>query len=95
MLNKLLIIILLICPSIASEVTLPKPTGNYAVETKALALTDPTRTNLRDTNSRRFMIQFFYPSPKDATHSNQTFPYQPGTLNNGKIDNAHVLAHSK
>jgi hypothetical protein len=86
----MVIVILLVCPSIASEITLPKPAGQYAVGTKAMDITDPTRTQLRDISPRRWMAQVFYPC---QSHT-KTYPYRPGTLNNGMIDEMRVLAHA-
>jgi len=75
----------------ATELILPKPTGPYSVGTQAIEIKDPSRTNLRDKNPRRWMIQAFYPT---EAHK-QTYPYMPSTLDDGSVENTKILAHGK
>lgn len=65
--------------------------GLYDVGTKAIEFKDDTRTMLRDKNSRRWMVQAFYPSAKHEG----TYPYMPGTLKKGKIKGIKVLTYAK
>jgi pimeloyl-ACP methyl ester carboxylesterase len=75
----------------AEPITLPKPTGIYAVGTKAFELKDEKRKMFRGEESRRWMIQAFYPAEKHEG----TYPYMPETLKNGKVVDVEVLAHAK
>lgn len=75
----------------AEKLTLPKPTGIYPVGTKAFEMTDEKRKMFRGEESRKWMIQAFYPVEKHEG----TYPYMPETLKNGKILDIEVLTHAK
>ena len=77
--------------SAATEVVLPRPGGPFSVGTKAIEIMDPQRKMFRDENPRRWMIQAFF--PKEGTEQ-RTYPYMPGTLENGHVLNDSVLAHA-
>lgn len=71
--------------------SLPKPTGLYAVGTETLSLTDTTRTPLRGTETRRWMATIWYPSEQHAG----AYPYMPGTLQEGEVWGVKVMTHAK
>ncbi len=73
------------------ELKLPQPTGVYSVGTKAIEVLDPARTMLRGNNSRRFMIQAFYPSKEHKG----VYPYMPETIDDGLVQGTKVLTWSK
>src|SRR5262249_46559338 len=75
-----------------TSVILPKPTGFYAVGTKAIELKDLNRKMLRDFTQRRWMVQAFYPTD---LQKDKTYPYMPGTLKEGLVGGTYVYAHSK
>jgi hypothetical protein len=73
-----------------SILLLPEPTGPYGVGTVNIELNDTSRTQLRDTNERRWMATAFYPTRK----TNATSSYMFGTLIDGTICGVKVLGHS-
>ncbi|WP_339056734.1 hypothetical protein [Candidatus Regiella endosymbiont of Tuberolachnus salignus] len=75
----------------AKELTLPKPTGIYSVGTQAIELQDPLRLMLRGNETRRWMVQFFYPA---MCHSG-AYPYMPGTLEEGIVEGEKVISFAK
>lgn len=77
---------------LATDILLPPPTGPYSVGTKAIEMKDSSRTMLRDSSQRRWMIQAFYPS---QSPDQQTYPYMPETLKDGLVKGVRVLTHSK
>ncbi|MDP1723119.1 MAG: hypothetical protein Q8L85_00255 [Alphaproteobacteria bacterium] len=75
----------------AETLTLPKPMGIHAIGTKAFEMKDEKRKMFRGEESRRWMVQAFYPAEKHEG----TYPYMPETLKNGKVLDIEVLAHAK
>jgi pimeloyl-ACP methyl ester carboxylesterase len=73
------------------EITLPKPSGPYSVGTKYFELKDESRSMLRDSTQRRWMVQSYYPSEQHLS----TDSYRPETLENGTIADTRVQAHAK
>ena len=69
---------------------LPEPTGPCGVGTVNVELKDSSRTQLRDTNKRRWMATVFYPTRKTKATSSYMF----GTLIDGTICGVKVLDHS-
>jgi dienelactone hydrolase len=74
-------------------IVFPKPTGQYAVGTKAFELHDDSRTLFHNSNPKRWMVQAYY--PMENAPSGVTYPYMPGTLNNGMVEERSVLAHAQ
>lgn len=93
--NKLILLIFCICYSpiafASKSLTLPKPTGSFAIGTKAIEMRDSSRTMLRGNDPRRWMVQAFYPSEEH----DETYPYMPGTLDNGIVQGTKVLSYAK
>lgn len=75
-------------------ITLPTPTGPYCVGTKAISFKDEDRTMPNTSASREWLVQAFYPAICSGT-SSSSYPYMPGTLKDGIIDNNIVMAHAK
>lgn len=80
----------------ATPLTLPQPMGPYGVGTKNIEFKDPTRTQLRSNETRRWMGTVYYPTAK----SDHTSPYMPGTVLGGNvlgyaIPNAQVIQNQK
>lgn len=50
--------------SFSSIITLPNPTGLYGVGSINVELFDPSRTQLRGSEKRRWMATIFYPTTK-------------------------------
>ncbi|WP_010300180.1 carboxylic ester hydrolase [Candidatus Odyssella thessalonicensis] len=73
------------------QLVLPKPTGHYAVGTRAIELMDCSRTLLRSKNKKRLMVQAFYPVLAPAPGKGP-YPYMPATLEEGVVENIQVLA---
>ncbi|MBA3751653.1 hypothetical protein H0X06_02520 [Candidatus Dependentiae bacterium] len=74
------------------EVVLPAPTGTFSVGTKAFELCDCSRTQLRGSGKRRWMVQAWYP----AEHvQDSTFDYMPETLPNSLVNGVKVRAHAQ
>lgn len=73
------------------ELLLPKPSGPYAVGTKAIEIQDPTRKMFRDSSPRRWMVQAYYP----AENHDGVYPYMLETIEDGVLNSTRVLAHSK
>ena len=78
-------------PISAQTIALPRPTGSYAVGTKAIEINDSSRSMLRGAESKRWMIQLFYP----AKAHKGTYSYMPGTIENGEVNDVFVKAHAK
>lgn len=76
--------------SLADTLTLPKPKGTYGVGTVNIELSDPSRTQLRSSEKRRFMATVFYPTDKNQN----THPYMPGTIEDGIVRGQQVLGHA-
>ncbi len=76
--------------SLADTLILPGPKGSYGVGTFNTELSDPSRTQLRSSEKRRFMATIFYPTNK----SQNTYPYMPGTLDDGIVRGQQVLGHA-
>ncbi|RZI47036.1 hypothetical protein [Candidatus Finniella inopinata] len=75
----------------SATVTLPSPTGPFGCGTQSFEVTDTSRQMLRDSPPRRWMVQAFYPTTKHT----QTYPYRPGTLDEGLVIDTKILSHSK
>jgi pimeloyl-ACP methyl ester carboxylesterase len=76
--------------SFADTLTLPEPKGSYGVGTVNIELSDPSRTQLRSSEKRRFMATVFYPTDKNQN----THPYMPGTLDDGIVRGQQILGHA-
>lgn len=93
MMTKFIIYILLSLTPLmaASDVTLPRPSGPYSVGTKAIEVSDPSRSLLRGNKARRWLVQAYYP-----TNPHQgTYPYMPGTVEDGRVEEVTVRAHAQ
>lgn len=89
-----LLTVFLCCGEVACafELHLPKPTGRYAVGTKAIEICDESRRMFRGGDERCWMIQSFYPS---VSHEGD-YAYMPGTLKNGVVQGGtRVFAFAK
>lgn len=73
-------------------VELPSPTGKYRVGTQGITIQDIKRTAFHGSGVRQWMVQAFYPTDDTVQ---EKYPYQPGTLTDGKILDTEVFAHSK
>ena len=76
--------------SLTDTLTLPEPKGTYGVGTVNIELSDPSRTQLRSSEKCHWMATVFYPTNK----SQNTYPYMPGTLEDGIVRGQQVLGHA-
>ncbi len=96
MLKTLLIILLTLTKtSLAQDgIKLPAPSGPYQVSTQSIELHDESR---KEENAwwgrRKFMIQAYYPSSESSKQD--TYPYMPQTLVDGKLFGASFKAYAK
>ncbi|KKQ32862.1 MAG: Platelet-activating factor acetylhydrolase plasma/intracellular isoform II [candidate division TM6 bacterium GW2011_GWF2_37_49] len=54
----------------------PKPTGKYAVGTRLLELTDPSRNDLETSKPRELVVQVWYPSEQPSIQSMTPYAYE-------------------
>lgn len=74
----------------AKTIILPQPKGTYGVGTVNIELSDPSRTQLRSNEGRRWMVTVFYPTQKTT----KTHPYMPGTLDEGIVCGVRILGYA-
>lgn len=83
-------------PILAQDLLLLKPTGIYAVGTKTIEIKDPDRQMLRGSSQRRWVVQAFYPAQSSPNDKNgATYPYRPGTLQEGIVERVKVFSYAK
>lgn len=85
-----LLISSLINTSSSLTLILPKPKGFFGVGTINVELTDPSRTQLRNNEKRRFIVTVFYPTIKVT----KLHPYMPGTLTDGIVCGVKIFGYS-
>ncbi len=85
-----LLALILVTDATESPLVLPEPKGIYGVGTVNIELSDPSRTQLRGSDKRRWMATVFYPTEKTKT----TAPYMFGTIDNGNVRGTKVLGHA-
>jgi len=78
----------------AKEVTLPTSTSPHLIGTVAIEIHDDPRQMMRDSSSRLWMVQAFYPTVGTPS-ADEKYPYMPGTLDHGMMEGTQVLAHAK
>ncbi|MBX3487098.1 MAG: hypothetical protein KF798_04250 [Candidatus Paracaedibacteraceae bacterium] len=85
-----LLALIFVTQAMEPPLVLPEPKGIYSVGTINIELSDPSRTQLRTSEKRRWMATVFYPTEKTKI----TAPYMPGTLDNGLVCGTKVLGHA-
>ncbi len=76
--------------ALANPLTLPEPKGVYGIAMLNVELSDPTRTQLRSGDKRRWMATVFYPTLK----AKATAPYMTGTIDDGNVCGTKILGHA-
>ena len=76
--------------AVANPLTLPEPKGIYGVGAVNVELSDPSRTQLRSLDKRRWMATVFYPTIKTKA----TALYMAGTLDDGNVCGTKILGYA-